>query len=456
MRRPASELLRWSAVDPFIAGPYAGTPGPQERPLEVPPSYVGELRFGRIVSGPGWPSELHPIDRLAAVPRMKRDRLSPVAERDVVLYFEAVADERVPLCAKAGGEASRWNVHPVEWIRQLLSEAYVQKWVRPLPSRIPFVNYSRIPNALKRALQRLQDPVSGYGSQPLAFPSVPLDWLVETLRELCHVLAGASRGPNSALWPDGRSAAVTLTHDVDTPWILEPEQPSLLREILEMESSLGLRGAWYLTAQPVDRRRHEAALDLIREAGHEIGAHGWNHDAKLEYLRPARQETRLRRIGERFSGLEIEGIRTPWYCRSASLYAVLARHFVYDSSVPNASGFFSSGSNSGCCSIFPFRTSNGMFELPMTLPPDTALHPVDGYERQWEPVQRIVERGGVVVVTLHPQPHQSARERELARYYGFLRRLVDTFGERLWHATPRDIVRRYSDAVPPRASQTVS
>ena len=50
-----------------------------------------------------------------------------------------------------------------------------------------------------------------------------------------------------------------------------------------------------------------------------------------------------------------EGRRTPCYSRSPQLFERLSDHFRYDSSVPNASGVFSTGSNSGCCTIFPYR-----------------------------------------------------------------------------------------------------
>ncbi len=440
--------LHWEDLDPLLTGPYAPSPGAEANAFEVPSISGRELRFGRIVSGEGWPSELAPVDRLAPVPTFPQDRVgSGSARRDIVLHFEAPGQEPLPICARRDGGPIRWNLDPAAWVQQLLSEDYVQKWARPITSRIPLFNYSRISHSLKRSFEFLQSPVSGYGSRPLEFPKVPLDSLADTLRKLCHTLCYGSAPRLADLWPDGRQAAVTLTHDVDTDWILRDAQLSLLREIVEMESRLGFTGAWYITANRLNPLRHRKALDLITEAGHEIGAHGWNHDSKLNYLGVDRQEKRMLRIAERFAGLDIQGIRTPWYCRSKQLFAVLARHFSYDSSVPNASGFFSSGSNSGCSSFFPYRPQEKLIELPMTLPPDTALHPAQGYDSLWLLADEIIEQGGVVVITLHPQPHQSANERGLARYYGFLQRLADSHGSRVWHATPRAVVRRYAQAL---------
>ena len=157
----------------------------------------------------------------------------------------------------------------------------------------------------------------------------------------------------------------------------------------------------------------------------------------------------MQRIRARFEelGLPLRGMRTPWYGRSEGLFSVLARHFAYDSSVPNASGFFSNRTNSGCCTLFPYRSGGGLWELPMTLPPDTSLHPADGYERLLETTRAIAARGGVAVVTLHPQPHQSANREGLDRYFAFLKRLCEPRAPRLWQATPLEITRHYEGHV---------
>ncbi len=150
----------------------------------------------------------------------------------------------------------------------------------------------------------------------------------------------------------------------------------------------------------------------------------------------------MQKIRERFAGLELEGVRTPWYARSPELFRVLARHFRYDSSVPNASGFFTTGSNSGCCSFLPYEATPGLIELPMTLPPDTAVPEATGYDLLLELCEPIIERSGVVVCTMHPQL-QSANPAALARYLRFLETLAERWGDALWPATARDVVSHY-------------
>ena len=51
------------------------------------------------------------------------------------------------------------------------------------------------------------------------------------------------------------------------------------------------------------------------------------------------------------------------------------------------------------------------------------------------------------MITLHPQPQQSLNEAGLAHYFTFLRELTAFYGDRLWRATPSQIVSRYRGAL---------
>lgn len=436
--------LRWDRVPSAwrgLCGPAKSTTAPAPFLVPAPQTPAG-FRFGRIVSGDAWPAGLQTLDRFAAVPTPTGPPDPPPARQRVL---ELVPEDREPiaLCARRDDGAITWSVDPLAWIRGLLSESYVLSWKRPLPSRIPFFDYSRLPHAWKRMARAVLPVPARQRPNPIAFPALPLDDLVESLRELCATLAwpGSLRAPSP--WPEGCAAAVTLTHDLDTAWILDPRRRHLLREIVETESALGFRGAWYVTAKPLDRRRHAAALEHLLGAGCELAPHGWSHDAKLDYLAPQDQEARMRRIEERFAGLEPRGIRTPWYARSPRLFDVLARHFAYDSSVPNASAFFSARSHSGCCSVFPYPARGSLWELPLTLPTDDFADFEAGYRGLRDIAEAIVARRGVVVVTLHPEPHQSGNAAALAPYFEFLRDLARRFAGKLWQATPREIVERY-------------
>lgn len=398
---------------------------------------AGALRFGRLRSGPAWPSGLPPLDRFAAAPPAPR----PSDAGDAVLLFAPADGAPEPLCVRRPDGEAAWRVDPVAWTRALLDEDYVRGWKRPLPSRLPFVDYSRAPFAVKRVLARLQDP-SREGPPPeLPFPELPVDDLADRLRALCARLAGSQAAPPP--WPAGARAAVAVTHDVDSSWILDPARAAFLARLVGGESELGFPGAWYVVARELRLPAHEPALRRIREAGHELGAHGLRHDGKLQYLRPEAQAERIEEIAERMAGLGVRGMRTPWYARSRALFAAIARRFAYDSSVPNASGFFSARTRSGCCTLLPYEAAPGLIEVPMTLPPDSAL-PVERRRRALgEIAGEIVARGGLVVVTFHPQPHQSAHEAGLAAHLGLLRDLRERHGESLWCATPGEIAERH-------------
>jgi peptidoglycan/xylan/chitin deacetylase (PgdA/CDA1 family) len=404
----------------------------------TPARTEGSFRFGRLAAGPAWPAGLASLDRFAPVP----EAASAPAEGEAVLVFAEAGEPPRPLCARDPGGGVAWSIDPAAWIRAILDEDYVRDWKRPLPSRLPFVNYSRAPFAVKRVLARLQDPSREASPPDAPFPELPLDDFVDALRALCARLEPEG-GPADEAWPGGARAAVAVTYDVDSSWILDPARADLLARIVDEESELGFPGAWYVVADELRLPAHEPALRRIRDAGHEVGSHGFCHDGRLQYLSPARQEERMAKVMERMAGLGVRGMRTPWYARSRGLFEAIARHFEYDSSVPNASGFFSSRTRSGCCTVFPYQAAPGIVEIPMTLPPDTAV-PVERRRRVLgEIADAVVARGGLVVVTLHPQPHQSANEAGLASHLGLLRDLRERHGGRLWCATPAEVAEWY-------------
>lgn len=432
--------LDWAAVDPLVRGPMPSHDGAR-RLFAVPPRPGAGFVRGRLVPGRAWPGTLPPLDRPAAVPVLAPLGVDADAA-DVVLAFDVPGERRAPVCVADAADRVRWACDPGAWIQGVLDQAYVTDWRRPLPSRVPWVDYSILPNAVKGVLQRLQDPRAAMRSNAFPFPRLPLDDFVDALRRLCATLACGRPPAVTGLWPGGRQAAVTVTHDVDTAWVLEPRRRAVLEEMLATETTLGFRGAWFVTGRTLSPTRHAAALASLARAGHEVGPHGWRHDARLNYLSATRQEQAMAKARARFQvcgGLTPPGIRTPWYCSSPQLFGVLARHFAYDSSVVNASALFTRGTNSGCATVFPYRA----LELPLTLPVDTVLDPDDGAAVLLALAGTIVAQGGVVVLTFHPQPHQSANPRGLRLHRRLLEGLRALHGDTLWSATPAEIVRQY-------------
>jgi peptidoglycan/xylan/chitin deacetylase (PgdA/CDA1 family) len=434
----------WEGCDANLRGPYSGPAGGRTIPFAIAGGTTRNIRFSRLRSGPAYPEFLPRFDRVVPLVGVSEsEKLVAGDDASVVLAYQDDDGDWRALCS-ADRSVVRWGLDPRVWVEAILSEKYVAGWTRPLVSRVPLLNYSRAPQRLKGALQgRAQPDADRPGKTD--FPQLPLDDFVDWLRRLCAALCWGRQPEIADLWPGGRRAAVTITHDVDTGWVFRSRNRRVFRQILDAEISLGFRGGWFIPAAFYQRRRHGDAVRELEQAGHELGSHGWNHDAKLRYQSLSRQRQRLERIARRFSPRSVEGIRTPWYSRSPELFEQLARRFRYDTSVPNASGFFSTGSNSGCCTVFPYRASDGLVELPLTLPPDDVFDPAAGYALARRTTDAIVERGGVVVVILHPQPHQSANPEGIGHFSSFLRWLRTTHGEQLWSATPLEIVNRYCE-----------
>jgi len=137
--------LTWSAVETSLRGRWSGPEALAERPFELPPAVAPALRFGRLRSGPAWPADLPGLDRLAAAP-LATDGLA--ARGDPVLLFAPAGEAPKPVCGRRRDGGVAWSIDPAAWIRSILAEDYVLGPKRPLPSRIPFLNYSRAPFAL--------------------------------------------------------------------------------------------------------------------------------------------------------------------------------------------------------------------------------------------------------------------------------------------------------------------
>ena len=172
MTEGAFRSLSWESVDPLVAGPWQRAVGAGSRPFAVPTAPPGEFQIGRLRGAENGPEALPALDRLAAVPLPRSEDVARTAALREVIGFEAPGERPVPLCAISESGDVHWSVDPVAWIQGLLGESYVARWTRPLPSRVPFFNYARMPHAVKGVLERLQSPLAGYASKPCASCSI--------------------------------------------------------------------------------------------------------------------------------------------------------------------------------------------------------------------------------------------------------------------------------------------
>jgi peptidoglycan/xylan/chitin deacetylase (PgdA/CDA1 family) len=153
-------------------------------------------------------------------------------------------------------------------------------------------------------------------------------------------------------WPDGKQCAAVLSFDVDAEsgfLFREPErsQRSLggleerrfgprvgVDRILRMLERLRLRASFFIPGWTVEH--HLAPCQRIRDAGHEIGAHGNVHEA-VDGLDAQHEEAIMRaqlRILQSELGVRPAGYRSPSWDVNVWTPGILKAHgFLYDSSL---------------------------------------------------------------------------------------------------------------------------
>jgi hypothetical protein len=390
-------------------------------PYEVRPELAAE-QHGR---GPAWAHVVRPAEPHGGPGRSLRwvdgaaapgTRLGPYQMGQLTLFAHAHGEVR----RDADGVLLPFD--PGEVMLRFWSESYGRSGpsalvrgyylVRPLLPR-------RVQLRLRRAYTRVQ--------QRSPFPAWPVEdslhgfyrWLFGVLAELA-----GQPVPYLGLWPDGRSWALVLTHDVETA--AGCGQVELLRE---PERALGLRSSWNFV--PLRYQAPDSLLNGLRAEGCEVGVHGLRHDGRdLGSARLlARRLPQIRSYAERW---QAAGFRSPGTQRRWDLMPRLG--FGYDSSYPDTDPY--EPQPGGCGSYLPFFNQD-LVELPITLPQDHTLfsilqHP-DG--RVWLDKARLLrERQGLVLALTHPD---YAADRRVAAGY---RALLSAFAGdgTAWLALPRE------------------
>lgn len=289
--------------------------------------------------------------------------------------------------------------------------------VKPLVPR-------RFQLAARRALVRWQ--------RTREFPAWPFDESIVRLLGLyvyaSLVVNGLSELPFRWFWPHGHTAALTLSHDVESR-----EGLRFAVDLADLEQELGFRssfnlGAWY----DVD----EGIVRELSDRGFEIGLHGVRHDRSLFRSRADFDAQRivLARAAAKF---QAEGFRSPSTYRVFDWIAELP--IAYDGSVPHSDPF--EPQPGGCCSIWPFFIGP-VVELPYTLPQDHTLFTLlrAGSVDLWlEQAERIERHHGLIHCVSHPGRGYLGDKEKRALYAEFLRAMADRTG--VWHALPRDVAR---------------
>jgi peptidoglycan-N-acetylglucosamine deacetylase len=263
-------------------------------------------------------------------------------------------------------------------------------------------------------------------------------------------------------WPAGKRAAACFTFDVDaeSPILFEhPEAagwmdvmshqaygprtgvPRILR-ILERRR---VRATFFIPGYTAER--WPAAVRAIRDAGHEIGHHGYLHEGAHEAPDEATEEARLLRGLEALqtvAGVRPVGYRAPMWELSYRLPALLARHgFRYDSGLMDADHPYrlavGSGPNAPTLVELPCHWSLDDWEPYNYLPGITGsgviASPAEVVGRWSLELDALVAEGGLFVLTNHPfisgRPSRAAALEALIEHAQGL--------EGLWIATAAEI-----------------
>jgi len=235
--------------------------------------------------------------------------------------------------------------------------------------------------------------------------------------------------PPGFAWPPGVRAAACFTFDVDaeSPILFEhPEAagwldvmshqaygprtgvPRLLR-LLERQ---GVRATFFVPGYSAER--WPEVVRAIRDAGHEIGHHGYLHEGAHSAPDLATEEERLLRGLEALdtvAGIRPVGYRGPMWELTYRTPALLARHgFLYDSGLMDADLPYrlATGEEQEAPSIIelPAHWSLDDWEPYAYLPGITGSgvisSPTEVLARWTLELEALVEAGGIFVLTNHP------------------------------------------------------
>ncbi len=226
-------------------------------------------------------------------------------------------------------------------------------------------------------------------------------------------------------WPDGFQMSAVLTHDVETKVGL-----ALADKLAAIEEQFGFRSSWNIIPY-----KYEVDLDLIadlKDRGHEVGVHGYNHDGRLFESR--RMFTRRSGpINQAIVEFGSEGFRAPMVHRNLQWMADL--EIDYDSSCFDVDPF--QAMPGGVGGPWPFIAGK-FVELPYTLPQDHTLLISLGETtpRIWiEKLAYLRSLAGMALLITHPDYLDTPSRLDV--YRQFLQHLSEQ--QDVWHALPCEI-----------------
>lgn len=324
--------------------------------------------------------------------------------------------------------------NPTEILDNLRQECYahaldMQTSVDKVFRRLYYLLRPLTTRSLRKQVQRFH--ARNWREQ--SFPKWPVDTTVEEICETLLLMSmkakGVKRVPFVWFWPDGASACLTMTHDVETN-----EGRDRCADLMNVDDSFGIKAAFGI----VPEGRYEVCaslLQLIRDRGFEVSIQDLNHDGRLfdsreEFLRRVKI---INRYGREYGA---RGFRAAVLYRNSKWYD--AFEFSYDMSVPNVAHL--DPQRGGCCTVTPYFIGD-ILELPVTTTQDYTLfhvlneRSIDLWKAQ---VDLILKKNGFISFIVHPD--YAMDNDALPIYEGLLAHLQELCRSTpIWRALPADV-----------------
>jgi glycosyltransferase involved in cell wall biosynthesis len=255
-------------------------------------------------------------------------------------------------------------------------------------------------------------------------------------------------------WPDGKKFALVLTHDVESSDGLKK-----CRQLMQIERGLGFRSSFNFIPEGEYRVTRELREDLAQN-DFEVGVHDLRHDGKLYWKRSEFPEN-ARSINHYLKEWNASGFRSGFMLHNRECLNGL--EIEYDASTFDTDPF--EPQPEGVNTIFPFWVSrpdgSGYVELPYTLPQDSTMFLVleETSPEIWKKkLAWIVQRGGMVLVNVHPDylgfkgRNLEVSEYPSAFYEDLLKHVAENYKDAYWNALPKEVARWYQKKCLPTKS----
>ena len=352
-------------------------------------------------------------------------------------YRTATGDDNVcNITARAHDGTVSLPFLPDEVVDNLRREHYAaasrpsiaRKGVRRLMNSFYYAVRPWMPVRVRKHLQRLYRR----GSRNVAFPCWPNDTTVDDLMARLLALTvrhSGQRVPFIWFWPNGATAAMTITHDVENQAGYD-----LCRDVMNLDERFGFCSSF----QIVPEQRYKPTVDFLNElksAGFELNIHDLNHDGHLfrDWRTFSARVPHIRRYAGEFGA---RGFRSAIMYRNPDWLPLLG--FEYDMSVPNAAHL--DPQSGGCCTLFPFFIGNTL-ELPLTTIQDySLLHLLNcrSIELWQQQTELIVRKHGLATFLVHPD--YIVRQQDRAVYVHLLEYLKHVREDlNVWAVRPQEV-----------------